>query len=125
MNLSKLTTLLVVDSIEACLPTWKAVGYSVRVKVPETGTLDFVILVSASGELMLQTKKSLKEDLPGVAQLNPTHLLYADVKSLSSAKKALEAARVIVAERTTFYGAKEAWLELEGGAVLGLSEHAR
>jgi len=125
MKFAKLTTLLVVDSIEACLPTWKAVGYAVQVRVPETGTLDFVILASESGELMLQTRNSLKEDLPGVAKLNPTHLLYADVKSLSAAKKAIEARRVIVAERTTFYGAKEAWLELEGGAILGLSEHVR
>jgi hypothetical protein len=27
-----------------------------------------------------------------------------------------------IAERTTFYGAREAWLELEGVVVLGLAE---
>jgi hypothetical protein len=123
MKLAKLNTLLVVDNIEACLPTWKALGYAIQVRVPESGTLGFVILGSASGELMLQTKTSLEEDLPDVAKLGPTHLLYADVASLNAAKKALNGARVIVGERTTFYGAKEAWLELEGGAVLGLAEH--
>ncbi|MFZ5892380.1 MAG: hypothetical protein ACOY0T_15075 [Myxococcota bacterium] len=124
MKLEKLTTLLVVESIEACLPSWKQLGYAVEVKVPETGVLDFVILRGASGELMLQTRKSLEEDLPDVAKLRPSYLLYADVKSLAAAKKALPDARVIVAQRTTFYGANEAWLGLAGGGVLGLAEHA-
>ena len=82
MQLEKITTLLVVDSIEAVLPTWNKLGYSVSVRVPETGTLGFVILQGEPGELMLQTKRSLKEDLPAVAKLKPAHLLYADVKSL-------------------------------------------
>jgi hypothetical protein len=124
MQLEKITTLLVVDSIEAVLPTWNKLGYSVSVRVPETGTLGFVILQGEPGELMLQTKRSLKEDLPAVARLKPAHLLYADVKSLTRAKKVLSEARVLVAERTTFYGAKESWLELEGGTILGLAEHA-
>ncbi|MGC4091100.1 MAG: hypothetical protein QM756_25140 [Polyangiaceae bacterium] len=124
MKLNKLTTLLVVESIEACLPTWQSLGYAVQVRVPEAGTLDFAILSSEAGELMLQTRRSLKDDLPDVDKLRPSHLLYADVASLDQAKKALPRARVIVSERSTFYGAKEAWLELEDGCVLGLAEHA-
>jgi hypothetical protein len=124
MNLSKLTTLLVVDAIEACLPQWQALGYSVVTRVPDSGTLDFVILASAAGGLMLQTRASLQEDLPAVATRRPSFLLYADVASLEEAKAALGSAAVLVARRQTFYGATEAWLELEGGAVIGLSEHA-
>lgn len=124
MKLEKITTLLVVDSIEECLKSWEELGYSVQVRVPESGPLGFVILTSDVGELMLQTKQSLKEDLPAVAELQPAHLLYADVASLTRVKNALPGARVLVAERTTFYGAKERWLELEGGTILGLAEHA-
>lgn len=123
MNLEKLTTLLLVDSIEACLPSWTKLGYTVQVRVPEDGPSDFVILTSGKSELMLQTHKSLAHDLPDVSQRRPAFLLYADVTSLTAAKKALVGARVIVAERTTFYGAREAWLEIEGGVVLGLAEH--
>ena len=123
MKLDKLTTLLVVDRIEPCLPAWEKLGYSVVARVPEQGTADFVMLNGKAGELMLQTRKSLAGDLPGIAEQKPDFLLYADVASLAEAKKAISDAKVIVSERKTFYGAKEAWVELEGGVFLALAEH--
>jgi hypothetical protein len=125
-SLKKITTLLVVDQIEACLPSWQALGYSLTVRVPETGKLDFAILKgpsSGAAELMLQTRASLGEDLPLVAKKKPAFLLYADVDSLEPARRALPEAKVLVEERTTFYGATESWLELPGGTILGLSQH--
>lgn len=124
MKLEKLTTLLVVDAIEPCLPTWKKLGYEVTVRVPESGKLGFVILQGNAGELMLQTRASLGEDMSSVAQKKPSHLLYGDVKSLTAAEKALAGAKVIVPRRKTFYGADEIWFELENGFILGLAEHA-
>ena len=124
MKLEKLTTLLVVDAIEPCLPTWKKLGYEVTVRVPESGELGFVILHGNAGELMLQTKASLGEDMSAVAKKKPSHLLYGDVASLDRAEKALAGAKIIVPRRKTFYGANEIWFELENGVILGLSEHA-
>lgn len=121
--LTKVTPLLVVDAIEPCLPTWEALGYAITVRVPEAGPLGFVILQSSVSELMLQTKDSLKEDLPDVAKRNPSALLYADVASLTEVKAGLKDAEVLVAQRKTFYGATESWLALPGGAILGLAEH--
>lgn len=123
-NLTKLTTLLVVDRIEACLPDWEALGFAVSVRVPESGTAGFVILKGPNdSELMLQTRASLAEDLPVVARKKPSFVLYGDVDKLARARKALGKARVLVEERSTFYGATESWLELESGVILGLSEH--
>jgi hypothetical protein len=122
MKLDKLTTLLVVDRIEACLPAWKTLGYEVTVRAPDEGELDFVILSSNLGELMAQTKRSLAEDLPPVAARSPSALLYADVPSLSEAKEALGETEILIAERTTFYGMLEAWVVLPGGTVLGLAQ---
>jgi hypothetical protein len=124
MKLSKLTTLLVVDAIEPCLPAWLTLGYEATVRVPEDGPLAFTILEGPSAQVMLQTRASLAEDLPAVAQRNPTHLLYGDVASLSVTANALSAATVLVATRKTFYGANETWLELPGGVILGLAEPA-
>lgn len=124
MKLEKLTTLLVVDAIEPCLPTWQKLGYEVTVRVPESGELGFVILRGSAGELMLQTKASLREDMRAVAEEKPSHLLYGDVKSLAAAEKALGGAKIIVPRRKTFYGADEVWFELENGVILGLSEQA-
>jgi len=123
MDLKKLTTLLVVDSIEPCLPTWQQLGYEVTVRVPENGPSGFVILHGKAGELMLQTRHSLAEDLPAVAKQDPTHLLYADVASVDQAATALEGARVLNPKRKTFYGATEIWFELENGVILGLAQH--
>src|SRR5689334_10105895 len=108
MKLDKLTTLLVVDRIEPCLPTWEKLGYSVLARVPEEGAADFAMLKGNAGELMLQTRKSLAGDLGAIAEKKPDFLLYADVASLAQAKKAIPDAKVIVSERKTFYGAKEA-----------------
>jgi hypothetical protein len=124
MTLAKLSTLLVVDAIEPCLPTWQALGYTVTVRVPEAGPAAFSILNGTAGELMLQTRASLAEDLPAVADKNPTHLLYADVPSLADAARSLGNATVLVQQRKTFYGAHEIWFLLEGGMILGLAEHA-
>jgi hypothetical protein len=124
MMLQKLTTLLVVEAIEPCLPSWQKLGYEITVRVPAEGPLAFAILVSSAGELMLQTRVSLAEDLPAVAAKEPTHLLYGDVASLATASKSLADARVLVPLRKTFYGADEIWFELENGAILGLAQHA-
>jgi hypothetical protein len=123
MKLSKLSSLLVVDVIEPCLPTWQALGYETTVRVPEQGPLVFAILAGPSAEVMLQTRASLAEDLPAVAARKPTHLLYGDVASLSDAALALTGATVLVPQRKTFYGANEIWFVLPGGMILGLAEH--
>jgi hypothetical protein len=123
-TLTQVTTVLIVDAIEPCLPTWETLGYGVTVRVPETGTLGFVILKGDPGEMMLQTRDSLKEDLPPIAEKDPGLMLYAHAPSLDRARKALSNARVLIAERVTFYGAKEAWFELPGGVFLGVTEHS-
>jgi hypothetical protein len=123
MELKKLTTLLVVERIESCLSTWEALGYRAVVRVPETGPAGFVILNGPPGELMLQTRESLAEDLPEVAKRKPAFVLYADVASLEAARKALPKATTLVAHRKTFYGADESWVVLEDGVVMGLSVH--
>ena len=123
MKAKKVTPLFVVDRIEPLLPQWEALGYEVNVRVPDEGPLGFVILGSQAGELMLQTKKSLAADVPQVASKKPRAFLYADVESITEAKKALPGAEVLVARRKTFYGATEAWVELEGGVIVGLAEH--
>ena len=122
MKLDKLTTLLVVDRIETCLPAWKTLGYEVTVRVPDEGDLDFVILSSTLGELMAQTKRSLAEDLPPVAARSPSSILYGEVTSLAEAKQALGDAELLIPEQTTFYGMLEAWVVLPGGTVLGLAQ---
>lgn len=121
--LKKLTTLLIVDAIEPQLPIWQKLGYETVTRVPDTGALGFVILKGNAGELMLQTKASIKEDIPDIAKRNPAVGLYADVDSITKTQGSLSGAELIVDQRKTFYGATESWFVLPGGTVLGLAEH--
>jgi hypothetical protein len=71
---------------------------------------------------MLQTHASLAEDLPATKALAAKHALYMDVDSLADAKKSIAGARVLVEERTTFYGAKESWVVDPSGVLVGFAE---
>ena len=122
MAVKKLTTLLVVEAIEPQLRSFESLGYRVTTRVPDSGPAGFVILQGPAGELMLQTRESLADDLPDVAKRRPSALLYAHVASLDEIKRGLPDAKVIVAQRETFYGANESGLARPGGVVLGLAQ---
>jgi hypothetical protein len=123
MNIQKVTSVHIVDRIEPCLPFWcGALGYEKRVEVPHGPALGFVLLENAAGEIMLQTRASLAADLPAVAAANPGALLFVEVRSLSQVRQATPAAKVLVTERTTFYGMRETVLVDPEGIVVIFAE---
>jgi uncharacterized glyoxalase superfamily protein PhnB len=127
MNISKVTPILFVDSIEASLLFWeKQLGYEKVVEIPHEDRLGFVILSRAgAGELMLQTRASLAADLPAIAALEPDALLYVDVDSVEIALKEAGAAKVLVPPRDTFYGAREAAVVEPSGQIVVFSKPKR
>ena len=122
MKIDKLTPILVVDAIEPALAFWTgALGYEKVVEVPHEGRLGFVLLQKDGHEVMLQTKASIAADLPAMA--GTPCALYADVKSIQAAQKAVgEHATVIAGPRETFYGAREVWVRDPAGNVIGFAE---
>lgn len=125
MKITKVTPLHVVEAIEPCLALWcGALGYQKVVEVPHGGRLGFVLLAGAAGAVMLQTRESLAEDLPALHARGASALLYVDVESLDDALAAVKGAELVVPERKTFYGAREACIADASGTLLLLSEHA-
>jgi uncharacterized glyoxalase superfamily protein PhnB len=107
-NITKVTPVRVVDRIEPCLPFWcEALGYRKNAAVPHGGALGFVLLENDAGEVMLQTRACLADDVAAAAALEPHTVLFIEVKSLEAARKATRGAKVLVEERTTFYGTRE------------------
>jgi uncharacterized glyoxalase superfamily protein PhnB len=106
--ISKLTPVLIVDSIEACLPFWcERLGFAKTAEVPHGDVLGFVILTSGTTELMLQTRDSVAADLPPLAADAYRTSLYLQVADLAPVRTAVEGLELLFPERTTFYGARE------------------
>lgn len=120
--MKKITALLVVDEIEACLPFWiDRLGFEKTVEVPHEDRLGFVILVHSGQELMLQSRASVAADIPSLADLGAT-ALYVEVGELEPFERALDGAEIVVPKRKTFYGATEIGVRTPGGHVVVLAE---
>jgi uncharacterized glyoxalase superfamily protein PhnB len=123
MNIKKVTPVRIVDRIEPCLSFWcQGLGYEKRASVPHEGEIGFVILEGPAGELMFQTKESLAADLPAVAARNPGTLLFVEVASLAAARKSAKGGTMLIEERETFYGTREAVLVDPEGTVVIFAE---
>ena len=122
-NVTKVTPVRIVDSIEPCLPFWcGALGYEKRAEVPHEGALGFVLLENAAGEIMFQSRASLAADIAEVAALEPHTVLFVEVASLEKARESTRGARVLVRERTTFYGMREMVVLDPAGTVVVIAE---
>lgn len=104
---NKLTPVMFVSSIEPCLPFWKQLGFDVTVEVPHGEALGFVILNKDKVEVMYQTRASIAEDIPALAEEPSRHAFYLEVASLDEIAKCIGDAPVVVPRRKTFYGADE------------------
>ncbi len=124
MTPTNVTPLYVVERIEPALPFWKSLGWTKDVEVPHEGRLGFVILSNGGRSIMLQTRESLAEDLPAVSAIGSASALYVDVPSIvvEAIARRARGARVLVRDRTTFYGVREAWVVDPAGVVVGFAE---
>ena len=121
MGVKSATPILVVDSIEACLPFWETVGFKPVMTVPEASPFAFAILHCGPIELMLQTRRSVSDDLPAVGRAVQASVLYISVTSLAPILAAFADAPVAVERRITFYGADEIFLCDPAGNIIGFS----
>ena len=107
--MKKLTPVLYVEEIEPCLPFWvDRLGFEKIAEVPEGDRLGFVILKKSDVEIMYQTRASVQNDVPALADtpMGGT-LLFIEVEDLDAVERALEGVDVVFPRRTTFYGAQE------------------
>lgn len=118
--MKKITPVLVVDRIEMSLPFWcERLGFVRQVEVPQGEALGFVILSSGAVELMLQSRASVREDVPSLAGDSYRSALFIEVEDLAPIRRATEGLPKLFEERTTFYGAREVGVrDPEGNAVI-------
>ena len=124
-DMQSLTPVLFVDTIEPCLDFWKRLGFERTSEVPGRDGLVFVSLEKDAVEVMYQTRQSLDDDLPAIVGEPAQSYLFVEVADLDSVLAALDGAfEVIVARRTTSYGAEEYGVREPGGNVVTFAQFA-
>jgi uncharacterized glyoxalase superfamily protein PhnB len=120
--MQSLTPVLIVDAIEPCLDFWKKLGFEVTVQVPHGDLLGFAILNNGPVEVMYQTRASVAQDVPSMAEFPSSSVLYIHVTNIDEVIAAVSGAPVLVPKRTTFYGATEYSVREPGGSAVSFSE---
>jgi len=124
-----LTPVLYVESIEEALPFWTdRLGFDRQFDVPEDPTkppegqpIGFISVKNGNVEVMLQTRGSVANDMPSLAEgkFECTGLgLFVEVESLDPILKGLDGWPVEIPERKTFYGMREVGVRAPGGCLI-------
>jgi uncharacterized glyoxalase superfamily protein PhnB len=115
----KLSPVLIVDAVEPALDFWvDRLGFSRAVEVPEGGRIGFVILTKDGIEIMYQSRASVRNDIPALADTPPGTMLYIEVADVAEVERAMEGMTPAVPRRKTFYGADEIGFREPGGNVV-------
>lgn len=116
----KITPVLYMDAIEPSLALWvDRLGFAKNVEVPDGEALAFVILQHGGGELMLQTRRSLVADQPGLGEYaHPICGLFIEVDDFADLLRRVDGLPVVMEPRTTFYGMREVVVREPGGNLV-------
>lgn len=118
--MKRLTPVLYVEEIEPALPFWvDRLGFTKTAEVPEGDHLGFVILQNGGVEIMYQTRRSVENDIPPLAD-SPMggSFLFIEVEDLDAVERSLEGITPVVPRRQTFYGADELIVREPAGNVV-------
>ncbi len=126
MSITKITPILVVESVDQNLPFWQnQLGYKVTVSVPHGAATGFVILAREGSEMMLQSIDCVTDDLKLPTIKVGDVLLYADTDSLDKTMQQNKDAQIVIHKRKTGYGATEVWVRTPAGQIMGFSEFTK
>jgi uncharacterized glyoxalase superfamily protein PhnB len=124
--LQRLTPVLVVESVDECLPFWTdRLGFALTNHVPAPdGSKIFAILERDGIEIMYQSSASVLADgTMSKAELDGHSVgLFITVKSLDDVERRLTGAPVVKARHDTFYGSTEIYVKEPGGNTVGFAQ---
>lgn len=123
MKMVQLAPVMVVEEIELCLPFWtERLGFAKAAEVPEGTKLGFVMLVKDGVTVMYQTRASVAQDVPALANEASHSFLFITVNGIDEIMQKLGDVPVVIPLRKTFYGAKEIGVREPGGNVITFAE---
>ena len=122
-----LAPVLLVEAIAPSLAFWRdRLGFEVVQEVPDGDELGFVMLVRDGVTVMVQSRNSLRKDIPQLAEqeVGSAIMLYISVASIDEVERALDGVEQVVPRRETFYGATEIAVREPAGYVVVFAQHA-
>ncbi len=127
MTIKSWTANMLTDDMDASLKFYcEVLGFEMVMSVPEQGPFDWCMLHLESVEVMLQTRKSMAEELALFQDMENGGALgfYIKVDDVHAMAKKLRAANVEVTKdiNTTFYGATEFTIKDPNGFILTFAE---
>lgn len=125
MHMQRLSPVIFVPEIEACLPFWtERLGYELHASVEEGDRLGFALLLKDEVQLMYQSRASLAKDLPQLEERDheTSTCLYINVDDIDAVEKALSGLDLVQPRRKTFYGAVEIAVREPGGNLVIFSQ---
>ena len=120
----KMTPVLVVEEVEACLPFWvDRLGFAKVAEVPEGDRIGFAMLLNEGTELMLQSVASVRKDFaPFAPTTGPSGVtLFVEMPDFEDILRRIEGYPVAMPERTTFYGMREIGVRDPAGHIVILA----
>jgi uncharacterized glyoxalase superfamily protein PhnB len=124
--LSRLTPVLLVDSVEPCIRFWiERFGLAPESEVPgDDGKLVFAIVKKGDVEIMYQTRASALAERPDAADELTGHstALFITTEDLDAVERALDGVPVVKARHKTFYGSEEIYIREPGGNTVGFAQ---
>jgi uncharacterized glyoxalase superfamily protein PhnB len=125
-SLQRLTPVLVVDSVDTCLPFWTdRLGFAVTTQVPgPADSMIFAILERDGIEIMYQSRESVVADGTVTQADVEGHsiTLFITVASLDDVERRLAGAPVVKPRHDTFYGSTEIYVKEPGGNTVGFAQ---
>lgn len=118
--MKKVTPIIVVDTIEPCLPCWtERLGFAMTTEVPHEGRLGFAILQGDGVEVMYQTRSGIEADVPMVAasEAGTRTLLFLEVADVADVARRLTGIEPVVPMRKPFSGSEEIFVRAPCGTI--------
>ena len=117
--MKKLSPVLIVDRVEPAAEFWTSrLEFERTVELPHGDALGFVILAKDGVEIMYQSRASVAEDMPSLAEGPHRTVLYIEVEDLDAVERAMQGVEIVTPRRTTFYGMMEIGVREPGGNVV-------
>lgn len=119
---TKITPVLLVDDVDACVRFWNRLGVEATMTFPFGEKTGFAAVASGDVELMYQSRAMSSAQDPKAIDRVERAIVYLEVSSLAEIEARIGDAEVVVPLRDTGHGTREFYVRDPAGNLIGFAE---